>query len=43
MFSTDHPFENSIEAGEFMDKVPLDPAIKQAVNHDNAARPSQHA
>ncbi len=38
MFSTDHPFENSIEAGEFMDSVALDPAIRDAISYNNAAR-----
>ena len=38
MFSADYPFENSEEAGRFMDDTPLTPALRSAVAHDNAAK-----
>jgi len=38
MFSADYPFENSEEAGQFMDTTPLDESLRKAVAYDNAAR-----
>lgn len=38
MFSADYPFENAVEAGEFMDATPLAQATKAAVAYDNATK-----
>ncbi len=38
MFSADHPFENALEAGHFMDTVPLDEALRADVAYNNAAK-----
>ncbi len=38
MFSADHPFESIEEAGEFMDSVPLDEEVREAVCCRNAER-----
>ena len=38
MFSADHPFENALEAGHFMDTVPLDESLRADVAYNNAAK-----
>ncbi len=37
MFAADHPFEDMMEAGHFMDTVPLSDSERAAVAYDNAA------
>ena len=38
MYSADYPFENPAEAGEFMDKLPLDRGVIEDISYNNAAR-----
>lgn len=38
MFSADYPFEDSEGAGRFMDTMPMDEGLRNAVAYDNAAR-----
>jgi 2,3-dihydroxybenzoate decarboxylase len=38
MFSADYPFEDVIEAGQFMDTVPLDETLRADVAYNNAAK-----
>jgi 2,3-dihydroxybenzoate decarboxylase len=38
MFSADHPFENALEAGHFMDSVPLDESLRADIAYNNAAK-----
>lgn len=38
MFSADYPFEDSVEAGHFMDSTPLPYSLRKAVAYENAAR-----
>jgi len=38
MFAADYPFESAEEAGHFMDRVPLEEALRADVAHNNAAR-----
>lgn len=38
MFSVDYPFESSVEAGQFIDNVPLDERTRRAICFDNAAK-----
>ena len=38
MFSADYPFEDPIEAGHFMDSVPLPEPVRQDIAWNNAAR-----
>jgi 2,3-dihydroxybenzoate decarboxylase len=38
MFAADYPFEDAVEAGHFMDTVPLDENLRADVAYNNAAR-----
>jgi 2,3-dihydroxybenzoate decarboxylase len=38
MFSADYPFESALEAGHFMDTVPLDETLRADVAYNNAAK-----
>ncbi|HWV54155.1 amidohydrolase family protein [Pseudorhodoplanes sp.] len=38
MYSADYPFENPVEAGAFMDELPLDPHVLADISYNNAAR-----
>ena len=38
MFSADYPFEDALEAGHFMDTVPLDESLRADVAYNNAAK-----
>ena len=38
LFSVDHPFEKSGEAGTWLDAAPLDEAVRAKVAHGNAER-----
>jgi 2,3-dihydroxybenzoate decarboxylase len=38
MFSADYPFENPAEAGEFMEKLPLDKSVLEDLAYNNASR-----
>jgi 2,3-dihydroxybenzoate decarboxylase len=38
MFSADHPFEDALEAGHFMDSVPLDEGLRADIAYNNAAK-----
>jgi 2,3-dihydroxybenzoate decarboxylase len=37
MFAADYPFESAEEAGHFMDRVPLEEALRADVAYNNAA------
>ena len=38
MFAADYPFESAQEAGEFLDHVPLTPAVREDIASNNAVR-----
>jgi predicted TIM-barrel fold metal-dependent hydrolase len=38
MYSADYPFEDPVEAGAFMTKLPLDAAVLDDISYHNAAR-----
>lgn len=38
MFSIDHPFEDSVEAARWLERAPLEPATREAVERANARR-----
>jgi 2,3-dihydroxybenzoate decarboxylase len=38
MYSADYPFEDPVEAGAFLDKLPLDPEVIADIGYRNAAR-----
>jgi predicted TIM-barrel fold metal-dependent hydrolase len=38
MFSADYPFENSDEAGEFMQSLPVDEDLRADIAYRNAER-----
>lgn len=38
MYSADYPFENPVEAGAFMNELPLDPKILEDIAYNNAGR-----
>ena len=38
MFAADYPFEDAVEAGRFMDTVPIEESLRADVAYKNAAR-----
>ena len=38
MFAADYPFETALEAGEFLDHVPLPEAVREDIAYNNAAK-----
>ena len=38
MFAADFPFEDAIEAGHWMDSVPIEESLRADVAYNNAAR-----
>lgn len=38
MFSTDHPYASMREARDFLDRIPVSPADRQKIAHENAER-----
>lgn len=38
MFSVDHPFKDGVQAARWLDRAPLEPATREAVERANARR-----
>ena len=38
MYSADYPFENPVEAGAFMNELPIDPKVLEDIAYNNASR-----